>query len=99
MKSKIPSQIIRTLWALSPLEIGRIQVAPVDLDNLAEFKSLETLVSESMTPVSARPRSRSEVRVGTRGSIHPELAEQLLQVRNRVPLSSRILRPGSGTPS
>jgi hypothetical protein len=97
------------LFSISSLEKGRISEQRPDPKDLALFTELEGLVSgsfvstqshagrlENLSPEAALKSGTSlrEPRVLTRAFRDETLLQKLMQFRERIPLSSRIIRTG-----
>ena len=89
------------LFSISGLEKGRIEEVRSDLKDLSRFGELEALISHSLAPptlVQTRTPSGTklkEPRVLTRAFHDESLLQKLIQYRERIPLSSRVIRTES----
>ncbi len=83
---------VKALWVWSDLEQGRVPQPSSDLKKIERFKELEDLIRptlkgvtkvEKAAPLTLRPFEDEAV------------IQQLLQFKDKIPLSSRVLRPGN----
>ncbi len=92
------------LFSISVLEKGRVDEPRADARNISRFGELESLIEASLAP---EPRIPAQVRataqalrtsrepLGQKGSFRDQsVLQKLLQYRDRIPLSSRIIRTG-----
>ncbi len=93
------------LFSITDLEKGRVEESSADPKNLARFGELENLVSGSLRSESLQTdpmgvKTKQDLRparpaLGKKGSFRDEsVLQKLLQYRDRIPLSSRIIRTG-----
>jgi hypothetical protein len=93
------------LFSVSRLEQGRVAEARPDLKDLGAFKELEETVTLSLsagsdagaTRVVQPERTLSPLQAGIRSSrplLDETLLQKLVQYRNQIPHSSRIIRAG-----
>ncbi len=93
------------LFSISVLEKGRIEEPCSDVKDLGRFGDLESLISGSLALL--QPKKEEPVRTAApaqrlnRGSLaqtgsfrDQSVLQKLLQYRDRIPLSSRIIRTG-----
>jgi hypothetical protein len=92
------------LFSISDLEKGRVEERRADPKDLARFVELESLVLSSLGSVTVQMETtttkQTELRpsrpaLGQKRSLRDEsVLQKLLQYRDRIPLSSRIIRTG-----
>ena len=94
------------LFSISDLEKGRVADPRSDGRDIARFGELENLISGSLalkTPTKNEEAVRAKApalrpsgeAVGRKGSFRDQsVMQKLLQYRDRIPLSSRIIRTG-----
>ncbi len=94
-----------SLFTWSALEKNRIAEPRSDMKNVEAFKSLEPLVQHSLkvpnliqthTPAGNQLKVSQPIK---RPFQDEEIVRKLLQYKDRIPLSARILRPGSTSSS
>jgi hypothetical protein len=89
------------LYSISKLEKGRIREKQADPRNIANFTELDAIVAHSLKParqiqVQTPSGTRlSEPRLVKRPFQDEELLKKLIQFRDQIPPSSRIIRPES----
>ena len=88
-----------TLFSISALEKGRIKEATPDPMNLTRFNELDNLVTHSLAPQKALPSTpiaSNAAQMQTKSNQRPfedlSLVQKLIQFRNQIPTSSRIIR-------
>jgi hypothetical protein len=92
------------LFSISDLEKGRVTEVHSDMKDLGRFGELESLIAGSIAPQAIREepvrakapalRATRET-LGSKGSFKDQsVMQKLLQYRDRIPLSSRIIRTG-----
>ena len=88
------------LYSLSSLEKNRIRERKSDLTDLSRFQDLETVIRQSLNPeplasssqIKAPPQNPLLARKASRPFQDSAMLERLLQIRNQIPISSRIIR-------
>jgi hypothetical protein len=88
------------LYSLSSLEKNRIRERKSDLTDLSRFNELESVIRQSLNPesktsssqIKATPQNPLLARKSSRPFQDSAMLERLLQIRNQIPISSRIIR-------
>jgi hypothetical protein len=89
-----------SLFTWSKLEHGRVKPQQPDPKRIEGFAEIETMVAHSISPpilVEKKTQAGTplrEPRILTRPLEDDRLLNKLLQFRDRIPLSSRIIRTG-----
>ena len=100
MDSKLKS-IAKSLYSFCGLEKGRVKTPHTDPRDLGDFRSIEEMISHSLkAPTLVRTQTQMgnpliAPKAESRGFVDETLLKKLLQHRDKIPVSSRIIR---GTP-
>jgi hypothetical protein len=89
------------LYVFSKLEQGRVKEKSADPRNIVPFNELDSLVAHSLKPAALvqtktpEGNTLSQPRMVKRPFQDEELLKKLIQFRDQIPTSSRIIRPES----
>jgi hypothetical protein len=101
MDSKLMAMIknaIKSLFSVSPLEVGRVKQRHADPRNISDFSSLEEVISHSLkAPNLMRTQTKEgnpleRPKMESRPFHDEAILKKLLQHRDRIPTSTRIIR-------
>ena len=97
MDSKLKS-LAKTLYSICSMEKGRVKSPHTDPRDLDDFQSMDEIISHSL---KAPNLIRTQTQMGTtlrapkmesRGFLDESLLKKLLQHRDKIPTSSRVIR-------